>query len=105
MAAAGAGDFSAVGGVLGGAGGGGVADRRSGGVVVKAAPDYALRSRERCKPAECTGAAACWVALGTFDSMQRPITRAPRCGACGGVIRIRQWVPPQTDALQQARAS
>jgi hypothetical protein len=65
---------------------------------------YALAQRQACKPVECTAAPACWVALGTADSLSNKIQGTPRCAACGGKVRIDAWRSPKgQEASRPAR--
>lgn len=54
-------------------------------------PVYALLAREKCRPLECTGDINCWAVLGGAEYLDRHrnVSAAPRCGACGGLIRQR----------------
>lgn len=63
---------------------------------------YAQAQREACRPMECTGDPECWVVLGGGAHIQKnSMQKAPRCAACGGKLRWRQWSHPRDFALSR----
>jgi hypothetical protein len=61
---------------------------------------YAAAQRAACRPIECTGAANCWSALGTSDTLMKH--GAPTCDACAGIVRHENWRPPGLMALPRS---
>jgi hypothetical protein len=55
--------------------------------------EFALRSRERCRPNICNQSPECWVLVGAKGASKKN-TISNHCRACEGRIEFTKWQPP-----------
>jgi hypothetical protein len=66
-------------------------------------PVFALRSRTRCAPVECTKRDGCWVISGKASNLLS--VGSPLCTCCNGRILFENWISPGFEKREMQKSA